>query len=133
MALKRTRWSPDTCECVLEYEWDDEEPEDKRGHNFAETISACSVHDDKKNKAAHLTAVIGENRRKNEAVAAAVKALPKLQADTEGAINPDVVPKFKFDADRNVEIWFEGVEVTEVDKGLMRAAVAKVSPKARVR
>ena len=32
MAIKTTTWSPDTCDCVLHYSWDDEVPQDERVH-----------------------------------------------------------------------------------------------------
>lgn len=35
MAHKTTRWQPDTCDCIIEYDWDDETTEDEREHfNF---------------------------------------------------------------------------------------------------
>lgn len=37
-----TRWSPDTCKCVLEYEWDDlDRP---TVHTFSKLINACDLH-----------------------------------------------------------------------------------------
>ena len=38
MTVKTTRWSPDTCGCVLEYSWDDALPQEARVHVYADTV-----------------------------------------------------------------------------------------------
>lgn len=43
MAIRRTTWQPDTCGCILEYDWDDSLPVDQRVHIPATAI-ACSLH-----------------------------------------------------------------------------------------
>lgn len=42
--IQITRWSPDTCKCILEYQWDDVIPEDEREHTVYNIVSACSEH-----------------------------------------------------------------------------------------
>lgn len=37
-----TRWSPDTCKCVLEYEWDDQDR--PTVHTFSKLVNACDLH-----------------------------------------------------------------------------------------
>jgi hypothetical protein len=44
MTMKIIRWSPDTCNCVIEYVYDDTEPESTREHNLSSIVSACSAH-----------------------------------------------------------------------------------------
>jgi len=42
MSKRITRWNPDSCECVIEYSWDDSDP---AGVVFtAEKIVPCSAH-----------------------------------------------------------------------------------------
>lgn len=43
MAVQRTRWRPDTCGCVLEYEWDDAQPAELRTHTPV-VARACRHH-----------------------------------------------------------------------------------------
>jgi len=66
MVMKVTRWSPDTCECVIEYEWDDETEENKRVHKPVRIVHDCGVHGLKTLKE-HHDAVVEENVRKNQA------------------------------------------------------------------
>lgn len=44
MTIQRTRWSPDTCDCIIEYEWDDAEPSETRNHNLSTYVKRCSDH-----------------------------------------------------------------------------------------
>ncbi len=53
-----TRWSPDTCSCVVEY--------DENMVHVA-TISACPKHAALAHSSAHLDAVLAHNRAKNAA------------------------------------------------------------------
>lgn len=62
-----TRWSPDTCACQIEY--------DSAG-NFTATAVACARHAASANTAAHLTAVLAENRKKNGIIAGISAATP---------------------------------------------------------
>ena len=63
MTTQTTRWSPDTCQCELEYTWDDSVSETNRVHNF-KSISKCSVHSAQADQTAYNT-VFEENPRKN--------------------------------------------------------------------
>lgn len=44
MTIKVTTWHPDTCECVLQYEWDTEHSEDQRVHKALPSIKRCELH-----------------------------------------------------------------------------------------
>jgi hypothetical protein len=82
MAIKRTRWTPDTCGCVLEYEWDDALPVDARVHRAVDAVPCAihaSIHQARAARAGeahrHLHAtVVEENRRKNQTLAALAEA-----------------------------------------------------------
>lgn len=80
MTIKTTRWGPDTCDCILEYEWDDSLPNDQIVISYKNTVNQCSFH-------AHLTgnnkkdtydAVNEENKRKNGTI---TELITRLQSD----------------------------------------------------
>lgn len=88
MVIKTTQWSPDTCGCVFEYEWDDELNEDNRTHNFKQVVKECTSH-------AHLQgnskrdmydSSLEENRRKNGTIQELIEraAAEFAQTDPQG-------------------------------------------------
>ncbi len=42
--MKSTKYSPDTCECIVEYTWDDQVEEASRTHDFSKIQKACPDH-----------------------------------------------------------------------------------------
>lgn len=67
MKMNVTRWSPDTCKCVFEYEWDSDLSADSRVHTLKNVVNACSEHQILKNNSAnHYAGVLDENVRKNK-------------------------------------------------------------------
>ena len=44
MTIKVTRWSPDTCKCVIDYSWDDTDLQESRIHKLSNIISICPEH-----------------------------------------------------------------------------------------
>lgn len=77
----KNTWRPDTCECVLEYEWDDAEPEAERAHACVRVIVDCGAHGSpaartKAGRGAHFERVLGENRHKNEVLAEIAAVAP---------------------------------------------------------
>jgi hypothetical protein len=73
MAKNVTRWSPDTCGCVIEYETDDTETDESKKHVHHATIKSCPAHSKHHGKPEHLTIVFEENRRKNNVLAQAAE------------------------------------------------------------
>lgn len=65
--IKVTRWSPDTCGCVLEYQWDTDDPELNRRHTFLPPQVVCPVHAGLPSDRVS-TEVLRENRTKNYAL-----------------------------------------------------------------
>jgi len=65
MATKVTRWSPDTCDCVIEYSWDDSVPEDQRVHTLSNYVNKCAAHSALSTDTDRWNAVFEENPRKN--------------------------------------------------------------------
>lgn len=118
MAKRTTRWSPDTCGCVLEYEWDDSEDENTRTHSFKRIIKACPEHTALAGKS-HYDQVLSENTRKNITFGEIRKALPKEE------ITPDNYLWF-FDKDRVLQVSLVGVDLPEAAKrGLQTALDAR--------
>lgn len=42
--IQTTRWYPDTCSCVIEYQWDDTVDPAARTHTVSNVLSACKGH-----------------------------------------------------------------------------------------
>lgn len=96
--VRVTRWSPDTCGCVLEYEWDDAHNENTRTHSFKRAVKLCEHH-----KALEATKaydeVVSENTRKNIAFGEAQKVNPDITLDDY---------TWAFDKDRKLKVGFLG-------------------------
>lgn len=67
MTIRTTRWSPDTCKCVLEYTWDDTQSENTRTHNISNVVSKCPVHQTLNTNTDIWNVIMEENPRKNNA------------------------------------------------------------------
>lgn len=63
--LKVTRWSPDTCSCILEYSWDDTQNESVRTHNLDNIVQKCPAHQNLPDNPSVYNTVLDENPRKN--------------------------------------------------------------------
>lgn len=115
--MKRvTTWSPDTCDCVLEYEWDDAQDENTRIHSFKRIIKACPEHAALAGKPLY-DQVISENTRKNITFTEIQKAHPQVTSDNY---------LWFFDKKRELQISLVGVDLPEAAKqGLQTALDAK--------
>lgn len=78
MAIQTTQFSPDTCSCVVEYEWDDAVPVELRTHRVSRIVSRDARHAALVVADAHYAQILGENQRKNRAIGHAVEAFPAL-------------------------------------------------------
>lgn len=76
MAIQRTRWRPDTCECSIEYEWDDAVASDVRTHTTVAVVP-CPVHTGL-SVASAGAAVVRENQGKNLALGIVRQQRPEL-------------------------------------------------------
>jgi len=65
MVINTTRWSPDTCSCIIEYSWDSTEPESTRTHTLSNFVNVCSFHSGLANNTTRWNTVLEENPRKN--------------------------------------------------------------------
>ncbi|GAH87731.1 unnamed protein product [marine sediment metagenome] len=91
-----TRWSPDTCSCVLDIEWDDTEPESSRTHTIKAVVSRCGSHQAGSDEGI-FKAVLSENTRKNRVFGLAQQALPGVTLEDYD---------WSFDAERVLEVKF---------------------------
>lgn len=80
--LRTTRWSPDTCGCVLEYEWDDALEGSDRVHTFKKVVKLCPEHErlGLQGKPVY-DRVMEENRGKNNAWGLLVQELNLTHED----------------------------------------------------
>lgn len=65
MTIQTTRWSPDTCDCIIEYQWDDTELADTRTHTLGNYIRKCVAHASLASDTTRYQTVTEENPRKN--------------------------------------------------------------------
>lgn len=82
MTLKTTRWKPDTCGCVIEYEWDSESPESVRVHSVSSVKNKCKWHLNDTNDIACYEKVLNENKTKNELLMIILDKFPGIVDET---------------------------------------------------
>ena len=68
MAKHLNEWRPDTCGCVLEFFFDDEEDSTLVVHSWESTLKTCPVHTAITDGVSLYAAVLEENQRKNVAI-----------------------------------------------------------------
>lgn len=91
-----TTWSPDTCGCVIEYDWDTDTSEDERVHTVSKIVKECPLHKGLDIKT-HYVTVLEENTRKNLAVGEIRETHPNAEVD------------WSFDKARNVVLNVKNV------------------------
>ena len=89
MTIQTTRWSPDTCDCIIEYQWDDTLTPDVRTHTLANYIRKCSFHGNQANDTIRWNTLNEENPRKNNAYQLIVDNAPLQFVD----LAPDGITK----------------------------------------
>ena len=83
MTIQITRWSPDTCGCQIDYQWDDTVPQDERVHTVSNIVKACPIHAGQLSKESHYAEVVNENQSKNKAIGLILQRHPNLK-DKDG-------------------------------------------------
>lgn len=93
MTLKRQQWSPDTCGCTLELEYDDDVAPGARTFTTV-SVARCADHQ-ALGVVQSSAAVFAENRRKNAVIGRALEVFPDelghRSVDDHG--NTSVTPK----------------------------------------
>lgn len=130
MAKKTTTWRPDTCGCVLAYEWDDEVPEDKRAHTpvVTELSATCVAHRPHASaggvKGLHAQ-VVAENQAKNGAHARLLDRMAYLcdeKVDGDGNVSRELKAQhemsWSFDKNRKLKVSVRGVSDKDVQAAL---------------
>jgi len=113
--IKVTRWTPDTCECVLEYSWDDSVPEDQRVHTPTQSVFRCVQHSQIIDGTRHQDIVLNENKLKNALYKKLVDSFPALtKKDNAGkdALDDSKVSLI-YDSDRVLRINVVGLSSKE--------------------
>lgn len=82
MAKHITSWRPDTCNCEIQYEWDDTQPQNEREHKIISHSRKCDAH------SRHLPheafgKILDENTRKNLLLSDISEKLPEIFEDTK--------------------------------------------------
>ena len=102
--MTTNRWKPDTCGCVIEYEFDADLPDDQRIISSKNIEKGCIAHPIEE-KVAHYAKVLGENRGKNRAMKKLLDSLPEEHAKlNENGEREDFLkrPSFSFDVERKL-------------------------------
>ena len=77
MAKQVTRWSPDTCSCIVDYEWDDSLPSELRAISLKSVIKKCPDHSACSDSEIWM-AITEENPRKNQVIKIIQDTVPEL-------------------------------------------------------
>lgn len=106
MARQITRWSPDTCGCVVEYEWDDAVAQNARTHSIANVVQRCARHQHVAFDAAvdHFAQLVDENPRKNKLIVRLKTQFPAV-FDADG----NFLGSYSFDANHVLTVIIPGI------------------------
>jgi hypothetical protein len=130
MTIKTTRWSPDTCTCVIEYRWDDTQPESSRTHTLDNYVSKCPAHTILADDTTRYNTVLEENPRKNNALRHILDNSPSTGLyDTVNGIR-ELKSNIRFDftwsgtaPNRVLNITFTGITLTTNQKNTLQSAL----------
>jgi ABC-type transporter MlaC component len=135
MAIHVTRWSPDTCDCIIEYEWDDSAPPENRQHNLSNYVRTCTFHQSLATDSTKYSTVVDENTRKNHTLGLALDNGPASlfdeSNDTDNDGNTVTVRTLKRSitfnwswtgtgASRVLNVTFIGISLTNQQKNTIR-------------
>lgn len=132
MAIKVTRWTPDTCGCTLEYEWDDEDPNDTRVHTFSALKRKCGSHVGISDEAQVYDHVLKENQTKNNVYRHLLENVPRLKiTHPDGAeeLDPSVEFDWSFegkDHDRQLVVNLKGAKLTIDEQDALDVKLAQL-------
>lgn len=92
--IKKNRWSPDTCDCVLFYSWDDTVPDEEIVNVFDSIENVCSEHQGFTDQEVY-DAVLSENQAKNKGIGQIADNFPELTqevAASDGSLVKEFAP-----------------------------------------
>lgn len=115
--IHTNRWRPDTCGCVIEYQWDDSVSEDKRVHT-PKNVSPC-LHHKSGTKEEKFDKVVEENQRKNKFLSHIMENMPEVveeRSNVDGSISKrlkdSIEYTWSFDDQRNLKVDLKGLAET---------------------
>ena len=82
MVINTNTWTPDTCDCEIQYTWDDAQPEVTRVHSTSFVNKSCNFHKNLlPNTAVTYSCILDENNKKNKSLQTALENAPNQLAD----------------------------------------------------
>lgn len=120
--IKTTRWKPDTCGCVIHYQWDSEATPETRTFSVVEQIP-CPAHAGLPDMQAQYDAVCGENGRKNQFLAGALEGISQLRETTaDGAVvlKNGVSFNWSWDQSRVLHVSFSGISLSAQQRNTLQ-------------
>lgn len=128
MVMNTTTWSPDTCDCIVEYNWDSETTNENRVHTLNRIVRKCTAHSTL-NDIQTYNALTEENPRKNKSFLEILNNAPSGLYDID-VNNPDV-RHFKKGINlrcewsgtapnRVLHIYIEGYTLTQPQKNIIQ-------------
>lgn len=118
--MKITKWRPDTCDCEIDYEWDETVPQEVRAH-VAVGSKPCAAHAHLDGHGSHFDVVLGENQTKNKLHGDIVDAVG--EGDTEKKLGQGKDVEFFYDEARTLHVRLIGFAPGE--KKQVEAAAVK--------
>ncbi len=122
MSKQVTRWSPDTCGCVVEYAWDSEHPQETREHTLHKVVRKCTRHASMPDAAVYAQ-LTEENPRKNrvrELILDSVPALVTMRMQANGEevadFHPDKPFAYEFDSEHVLHVRVNGMTAAARNK-----------------
>ena len=106
--IQTTKWSPDTCDCVILLKWDDAVGQEERTHTHGGTITKCDAHSQTLDKDL-LEELLGENQNKNRVLG---KAMEVMGINRENLEEVKAI-EYTFDANRKLEVVVKGITPTK--------------------
>ena len=126
MTIQTTRYSPDTCDCVIDYDWDDTQTEDNRIHTLKTFVKRCPAHVSLADDKARWDAVFDENPRKNKALQFCLENGPSSLYDViDGSrqLKNNITFNYSWSGNapnRVLSISFDGINLTSNQKNTIR-------------
>lgn len=132
--IQTTIWHPDTCSCVIEYQWDDTTSEDSRTHDFKSLKRACPAHAAELDGLKIFDIAKEENQRKNATLHKLIQIHPSLgvamrdeNGDVTGQAPNHNLLSWSFDANRRLKVAIKSGALNNQQKGLLVAEMAKLT------
>lgn len=103
-----TRWSPDTCNCVIEYAWDDSLSGKDRTFSLHSVVKKCKVHENLSDEEVY-NKVFAENRLKNRCISSIYKNAELVESKgNRKVLKSEKKVNWRFDKDRKLSLSISG-------------------------